>query len=61
MNERVQALFRQFTPISNTMRMIWGLKFITLYAGFFMRVFTFGVVTLGLLPPMAPGKMDPVS
>ena len=22
---------------------------------------TFGVVTLGLLPPMAPGRMDPVS
>ena len=22
---------------------------------------TFGVVTLGLLPPMAPGRMEPVS
>jgi len=27
----------------------------------FMNPTTFGVVTLGLLPPMAPGRMDPVS
>ena len=26
-----------------------------------IKLTTFGVVTRGLLPPMAPGKMDPVS
>ena len=26
-----------------------------------MKLTTLGVVTLGLLPPMAPGRMDPVS
>ena len=29
--------------------------------GFQFPLLTFGVVTLGLLPPMAPGRMDPVS
>ena len=27
----------------------------------FQLSLTFGVVTLGLLPPMAPGRMEPVS
>ena len=26
-----------------------------------LHEFTLGVVTLGLLPPIAPGRMDPVS